>query len=59
MRFKRDLARIPANGTELDLLVQFKLGNNGGELGESNGTLSNAVRRKLKRLLTKLRRLAR
>ena len=44
---------------ELDLLVQFKLGNNGGELGESNGTLSNAVRQKLKRLLTKLRRLAR
>jgi hypothetical protein len=46
--------------SELDLLVQFKLGeNNGGELGESNGASSNAVRQRLKRLLAKLRLLAR
>jgi len=44
--------------SELDLLIQFKLdGNNGEELGKSNGTSSNAVRQRLKRLLTKLRRL--
>ncbi len=46
--------------SELDLLIQFKLnGNNGEQLGDSNGTSSNALRQKLKRLLTKLRRLAR
>jgi hypothetical protein len=45
--------------SELDLLIQFKLdGNNGEKLGETNGTSSNAVRQRLKRLLTKLRRLA-
>jgi DNA-directed RNA polymerase specialized sigma24 family protein len=44
---------------ELDLLIQFKLnGTRGGEFADFNGTSSNAVRQKLKRLLAKLRRLA-
>lgn len=48
-----------ANG-ELDLLIEFKLnGTNGKEFADFNGTSSNAVRQKLKRLLAKLRRLAR
>ncbi|MBS1842757.1 MAG: hypothetical protein JST77_18155 [Acidobacteria bacterium] len=44
---------------DLNLLVDFKL--NGGTLAESNGcngTSPNATRQKLKRLLSKLRRLA-
>ncbi len=45
--------------TELDLLIQFKLnGTNGEEFADLNGTSSNAVRQRLKRLLNKLRRLA-
>jgi hypothetical protein len=45
---------------ELNLLIDLKLnGTNGATLGNLNGTSSNAVRQKLKRLLTKLRRLAR
>jgi DNA-directed RNA polymerase specialized sigma24 family protein len=45
---------------ELDLLIQFKLnGTSGDEFADFNGTSSNAVRQKLKRLLAKLRRLAR
>lgn len=44
---------------ELDLLIQFKLeGSTGDDLWESNGTSSNALRQRLKRLLAKLRRLA-
>jgi DNA-directed RNA polymerase specialized sigma24 family protein len=44
---------------ELDLLIQFKLkGTSGEEPADSNGTSSNAVRQRLKRLLAKLRRLA-
>jgi hypothetical protein len=44
---------------ELDLLIQFKLnGTNGEEFADFNGTSSNAIRQKLKRLLAKLRRLA-
>jgi DNA-directed RNA polymerase specialized sigma24 family protein len=44
---------------ELDLLIEFKLnGANGEEFADLNGTSSNAVRQKLKRLLAKLRRLA-
>jgi DNA-directed RNA polymerase specialized sigma24 family protein len=44
---------------ELDLLIQFKLnGTNGEEFADFNGTSANAVRQKLKRLLAKLRRLA-
>ena len=46
-------------GAELDMLVDFKLnGGAAGEPGGFNGTSSNAVRQKLKRLLAKLRRLA-
>jgi DNA-directed RNA polymerase specialized sigma24 family protein len=45
---------------ELHLLIQFKLnGTSGEELADFNGTSSNAVRQRLKRLLAKLRRLAR
>ncbi|MGA2421833.1 MAG: hypothetical protein ABSG69_17290 [Candidatus Acidiferrum sp.] len=44
---------------ELDLLLQFKLnGTSGEEFADFNGTSSNAVRQRLKRLLAKLRRLA-
>ncbi|MCU1242556.1 MAG: hypothetical protein JWO71_3282 [Candidatus Acidoferrum typicum] len=44
---------------ELDLLIQFKLeGSTGEDLCASNGTSSNALRQRLKRLLAKLRRLA-
>ena len=44
---------------ELDLLIQLKLnGTNGEEFADFNGTSSNAVRQRLKRLLAKLRRLA-
>jgi hypothetical protein len=47
-------------GAELDLLIQFKLeGTNDEDFDFANGTSSNAVRQRLKRLLTKLRRLAR
>ena len=46
--------------SELDLLIQFKLdGNTGEELAVLNGSSSNAVRQRFKRLLAKLRRLAR
>jgi DNA-directed RNA polymerase specialized sigma24 family protein len=46
--------------SELDLLIQFKLdGNSGEELATLNGSSSNAVRQRFKRLLAKLRRLAR
>lgn len=45
---------------ELELLIQSKLdGNTGEEIAELNGTSSNAVRQRVKRLLAKLRRLAR
>jgi DNA-directed RNA polymerase specialized sigma24 family protein len=45
---------------ELDLLIQFKLnGTSGEEFADFNGTSSNAVRQRLKRLVAKLRRLAR
>ena len=45
---------------ELNLLIDLKLnGTNGDEFADFNGTSSNAVRQKLKRLLAKLRRLAR
>jgi DNA-directed RNA polymerase specialized sigma24 family protein len=46
--------------SELDLLIQFKLdGNTGEELAALNGSSSNAVRQRFKRLIAKLRRLAR
>jgi DNA-directed RNA polymerase specialized sigma24 family protein len=45
---------------ELNLLIDLKLnGTNGEEFADFNGTSSNAVRQRLKRLLAKLRRLAR
>jgi hypothetical protein len=40
-------------------LIEFKLnGANGEEFADLNGTSSNAIRQKLKRLVAKLRRLA-
>ena len=46
--------------TELNLLIDLKLnGTNGEEFADFNGTSSNAIRQRLKRLLAKLRRLAR
>lgn len=46
--------------TELNLLIDLKLnGTHGEEFADSNGTSSNAIRQRLKRLLAKLRRLAR
>jgi DNA-directed RNA polymerase specialized sigma24 family protein len=45
---------------ELDLLLQFKLeGNSSEDLGNSAGISANALRQRMKRLLAKLRRLAR
>jgi len=45
---------------ELNLLIDFKLnGTNGKEFADFNGTSSNALRQRLKRLVAKLRRLAR
>jgi len=42
--------------SELDLLIEFKLdGNTGEELAALNGSSSNAVRQRFKRLLAKLR----
>ena len=56
----RCLAKGLLTDEELNLLVQFKLdGNSAEENAENNGTSSNAMRQKLKRLLAKLRRLAR
>lgn len=44
---------------ELNLLIDFKLnGTSGEEFADFNGTSSNAIRQKLKRLVAKLRRLA-
>jgi DNA-directed RNA polymerase specialized sigma24 family protein len=46
--------------SELDLVIELKLnGTNGEEFADLNGTSSNAVRQRLKRLLAKLRRYAR
>jgi len=46
--------------SELDLLIQFKLnGTSRQEFADFNGTSSNALRQRLKRLVAKLRRLAR
>jgi hypothetical protein len=45
---------------ELDLLIQMKLdGNTGEEIAETNLITSNAARQRMKRLLVKLRRIAR
>jgi DNA-directed RNA polymerase specialized sigma24 family protein len=46
--------------SEFDLLIHFKLdGNSGEECALLNGSSSNAVRQRFKRLLAKLRKLAR
>lgn len=56
----RSVAKGLLSETELDLLIQFKLnGTNGEAFADLNGTSSNALRQKLKRLVAKLRRLAR
>ena len=57
---RRCVTRGDLTEAELDLLIQFKLeGTNGEDFQSSNGNASNAFRQRLKRLLTKLRRLAR
>lgn len=54
------VARRLLNDAELELLIQIKLdGNTGDEIAESNSITSNAVRQRMKRLLAKLRRIAR
>jgi len=56
----RCVQRGKLTNEELDLLIQFKLeGSNGGDFENANGQSSNALRQRLKRLLSKLRRLAR
>lgn len=56
----RCVTRGDLTEAELDLLIQFKLeGTNGDDFDSPNGTASNALRQRLKRLLAKLRRLAR
>ena len=56
----RCVTRGDLTDAELDLLVQFKLeGTHGEDFEGPNGHSSNAVRQRLKRLLAKLRRLAR
>jgi DNA-directed RNA polymerase specialized sigma24 family protein len=55
----RCIAKGLVGDAELDLLIQIKLdGNTGEEIAESNSTTSNAVRQRMKRLLSKLRRIA-
>jgi len=55
----RCVSRGLLGDAELDLLMQFNLnGTSGEEFADFNGTSSNAVRQKLKRLVAKLRRLA-
>jgi DNA-directed RNA polymerase specialized sigma24 family protein len=56
----RCVANRLLSDAELDLLIQIKLnGNTGDEIAESNAITSNAVRQRMKRLLAKLRRIAR
>jgi hypothetical protein len=56
----RCVTRGDLSEAELDLLIRFKLeGNNGDDFDSPNGNASNALRQRLKRLLAKLRRLAR
>ena len=55
----RCVTRGSLTDAELNLLIDFKLnGTNGAAFTDFNATSSNAIRQKLKRLLTKLRRLA-
>ena len=56
----RCVTRGDLTNAELDLLIQYKLeANHGEDFDNSNGHSSNALRQRLKRLLAKLRRLAR
>jgi hypothetical protein len=56
----RCVARGALTEAELDLLIQFKReGTNGDNFDIPNGNASNALRQRLKRLLAKMRRLAR
>ncbi len=56
----RCVTRGDLTEAELSLLIQFKLeGTNGDDFDSRKGNASNALRQRLKRLLTKLRRLAR
>jgi len=56
----RCVLRGDLTGVELDLLIQYKLeGANENVFETSNGIQPNALRQRLKRLLAKLRRLAR
>jgi hypothetical protein len=56
----RCVTRGDLTEAELDLLIRFKLeGSNGHDFDSPNGSASNALRQRLKRLLAKLRRLAR
>jgi hypothetical protein len=56
----RCVAKGDLTNAELNLLIQYKLeANHGEDLDNSNGHASNAVRQRLKRLVAKLRRLAR
>ncbi len=56
----RCVTRGDLTEVELKLLIQFKLeGTNGENFDSSNGNASNALRQRRKRLLAKLRRLAR
>jgi hypothetical protein len=55
----RSLKRGELTDSELDLLIRFKLeGINGKDLLVGNGNSANATRQRMKRLLAKLRRLA-
>jgi hypothetical protein len=55
----RCVAKGLLDDAELDLLIQFKLnGTSGEKFADFNGTSSNALRQRLKRLVAKLRRLA-
>jgi hypothetical protein len=56
----RCVDRGKLTSAELDLLIQFKLkGSSGEDFENANARSSNALRQKLKRLLSRLRRLAR
>ena len=55
----KTLARQLLTGSEVDLLIEFKLEGHGGSDFESSGRgNSNILRQRLKRLLAKLRRIA-
>jgi len=56
---KRCVSKGLLRNGELELLIEFKSnGTSGEEFADFNGTSSNALRQKLKRLVAKLHRLA-